>query len=215
MSFDLKNVKNVHATQLGKQNFENAVSQNRHSHKRFTTLVLSLRYATITQLNLIDNTTHTIKIRHVLINLNMCRCVNLLMCSSVYILFNVEYFKSTMRQLSDEVRNQIIGQLQAGRRIADVARHFNICKRTVMRLRQKYHQAGSTKNLPKTGRPPKTTRQEDRNIVLTHLRNRFKTAESTKHEFNAVPTPIAVNFFLLPNGSFIVISSGFCCSYYV
>ena len=71
-----------------------------------------------------------------------------------------------MRQLSDEARNQIIGQLQAGRRIIDVARHFDICKKTVVRLRQKFNRTGSTKNLPKTGKPRKTTPQEDRNIVL-------------------------------------------------
>ena len=91
----------------------------------------SLRHSYATES---DKTSHKIKRRHMLANLNMCRCVNLLMCSSVCILFNVEYFKTDMRQLSDEVRNQIIGQLQAGRQIIDVAQYFNICKKTFVRL---------------------------------------------------------------------------------
>ena len=92
-----------------------------------------------------------------------------------------------MPQLTDVVRNQIIGQLQAGRSALNVARSFNISKKNVLRTRQRYQQTGSTKNRPKSGRPAKTTAKEDRRIVLTHFRNRFKTAEITKREFNALP----------------------------
>ena len=84
-----------------------------------------------------------------------------------------------MPQLTDPERNQIIGQLQVGTRIAVVARAFNISKRTVMRT---IH-TGSTKNRAKTGRPSKTTPAENRAIVIKHLRNRFQTAEKTKREF--------------------------------
>ena len=63
-----------------------------------------------------------------------------------------------MPQLTDPERNQIIGQLQVGTRIAVVARAFNISKRTVMRTRQRFNQTGSTKIRAKTGKPSKTAR---------------------------------------------------------
>ena len=63
-----------------------------------------------------------------------------------------------MPQLTDPERNQIIGQLQVGTRIAVVSRAFNISKITVMRTRQRFNQTGSTKNRAKTGRPSKTAR---------------------------------------------------------
>jgi len=49
-------------------------------------------------------------------------------------------------------------------------------------LQNRFQQTGSTTDLPCSGRPRFTTRDQDRYIVNTHLRDRFLTAITTTTE---------------------------------
>ena len=68
------------------------------------------------------------------------------------------YSNAIMPQMTDALRNQMIGQLQVGTTASVVARTFNVSKRTVFRIKAKFNQTGTTKKRPKSGRPSKTTR---------------------------------------------------------
>jgi transposase len=76
-----------------------------------------------------------------------------------------------MPRLNGAQRNNAIGRLEAGESQTAVARIFNVS--------QRYQQNGSTRDLPRSGRPRVTTAAQDRYIRLRHLRERFATAMST------------------------------------
>ena len=61
----------------------------------------------------------------------------------------------------------------------EVARRLNMTQSTISRLRRRLEDTTSVKDRPRSGRPRTTTRRQDRQIRLTHLRNRFQTAEQT------------------------------------
>ena len=79
-------------------------------------------------------------------------------------------------KLSNEERMRVIGQLQGGVTAAQVARNFGVHEQTtcIRRLRQRYGVTGTVNDRPRSGRPRKTTRQQDRHIAITHLRRRFE-----------------------------------------
>ena len=61
----------------------------------------------------------------------------------------------------------------------DVAAHFNVDRKTIERLRIKYYRTGDVADLRRSGAPRKTNAAEDRFIVTSHRRNRFKCATDT------------------------------------
>lgn len=89
-----------------------------------------------------------------------------------------------MPRLNEAQRNNAIGRLQCGVSFSAVARNFNVAPSTITRLWYRYQRQGSTRDLPRSGRPRVTTRAQDRYIRLRHLRDRITTATSTAH---AVP----------------------------
>ena len=84
-----------------------------------------------------------------------------------------------MQRLNEAERNNTIGRLEAGESQTAVARTFNVFQRTISRLWDRYQQHGSSRDLPRSGRPRVTTAAQDRYIRLRHLRDRFTTATST------------------------------------
>ena len=88
-----------------------------------------------------------------------------------------------MPRLPEDLRNQAIGQLAAGKSISAVARHFNVCRATIRNLQSRWRTTRSTKDAPRSGRLRVTSQAQDRYIRLLHLRNRFKTAQSTADNF--------------------------------
>ena len=64
-------------------------------------------------------------------------------------------------RLNCEQKLLVVGQIQAGRRKGDVARHFGISARTVTRILAKFNYTGTVKDLPQSGRPRVTTQRED------------------------------------------------------
>ena len=87
-----------------------------------------------------------------------------------------------MGRLKIAERNQALGMIQAGRSKRVVANHFNCHHSTIVRLCQRFAVTNSVNDRPRTGRQRVTTRNQDRQIRLAHLRDRFKTATSTARE---------------------------------
>lgn len=87
-----------------------------------------------------------------------------------------------MPRLSNVQRERAVGMLQAGRSVIDIATAMGCSRRTVYDLRHRLQQSGTTADRPRSGRPRVTSRVEDRNIVLRHLRNRFLPAARTRAE---------------------------------
>ena len=86
---------------------------------------------------------------------------------------------SAMPKLSATDRGRLVGMLEAGMSIAQVARFFQCSHRTVRLWQRRFANTGSLNDLPRSGRPRVTTREDDRYIVLSHLRNRFLPASRT------------------------------------
>ena len=80
-------------------------------------------------------------------------------------------------------RERAIGQLLTGRRQIDVAAYFHVSQSVISRLWNSYRQTGTAARRPKSGRPKKTTRAEDRRIVLSAKRQRFVSAVTLNRQF--------------------------------
>ena len=91
-----------------------------------------------------------------------------------------------MARLGEAVRNQAIGMLVAGSTKAEVARRLNCHPTTISRLQRRYQHTGNVKDLPKSGRPRVTTRRQDVNIRVTHLRDRFTPAAETARRIRTI-----------------------------
>ena len=87
-----------------------------------------------------------------------------------------------MGRLSIEQRGQAVGMLQAGKSQHEVARQMGCSQAAISKLMSKFGRTGTVKDLARPGRPPVTTHDQDRRIVLKHLQNRFKTARTTAAE---------------------------------
>lgn len=95
---------------------------------------------------------------------------------------SVAFCVEKMPRLSQIQRERAIGLLQAGQLSADVARRFRVHITTIRRLRQRLQDTGTTADRRRSGRPRVTTPNQDRNIRLRHLRNRFLPATQTAAE---------------------------------
>uniref|UniRef100_A0A8C4QU92 Tc1-like transposase DDE domain-containing protein n=1 Tax=Eptatretus burgeri TaxID=7764 RepID=A0A8C4QU92_EPTBU len=87
-----------------------------------------------------------------------------------------------MPRLSNIQRERAIGMLNTGTSVTDVARVMGCSRQTIHNFQTCLHQTGTTADRPRPGRPRVTSRAQDRQIVLRHLRNRFVTATSTGNE---------------------------------
>jgi len=63
-------------------------------------------------------------------------------------------------------------------RVPDVARRFRCHGRTIYRLQSRFRYTGSVKDLPRSGRPRKTTPREDRYLVTSSRRERFMPGQN-------------------------------------
>lgn len=72
--------------------------------------------------------------------------------------------------------------IEGGLSCREVARRMGCSHTTVMRLIERNNNTGSVNDRQRPGRQRSTTRQQDRYIVLSHLRDRFRTAVKTAQE---------------------------------
>ncbi|GFS47817.1 HTH_Tnp_Tc3_2 domain-containing protein [Trichonephila clavipes] len=83
---------------------------------------------------------------------------------------------SSRHHIDDFMRGRIIGKIEEGRKITDVARKFDIAHIVVLRLWKSFKTTGICSRRHGGGRVRSTTPAEDRYIVLSAKRNRRTTA---------------------------------------
>ncbi|GFW79778.1 transposable element Tcb1 transposase [Trichonephila clavipes] len=84
---------------------------------------------------------------------------------------------SSRHHINDFMRGRIIGKIEEGRKITDVAREFDIAHSVVSRLWKSFKTTGMCSRRHGGGRVRSTTPAEDRYIVLSAERNRRTTAQ--------------------------------------
>lgn len=73
-------------------------------------------------------------------------------------------------------RRHMVGMLDAGMSVTEVAYRFGVHPSTVSRLKTRYQATGYVSDRPRSGRPKKTSQRKGRFIVVTSRRNRFMSA---------------------------------------
>ena len=89
------------------------------------------------------------------------------------------------RRLTDEQRGRALALLDEGLGQREVARRLAVSHSTIQRLLQRFNETGSVQERRHTGRPRKTTRQEDRYLVLAALRERASTTVTLRGHLRA------------------------------
>ncbi|GFW98230.1 transposable element Tcb2 transposase [Trichonephila clavipes] len=84
---------------------------------------------------------------------------------------------SSRHHIDDFMRGRIIGKIEEGRKITDVAREIDIAHSVVSRLWKPFKTTGMCSRRHGGGRVRSTTPAEDRYIVLSAKRNRRTTAQ--------------------------------------
>ncbi|GFW89148.1 transposable element Tcb1 transposase [Trichonephila clavipes] len=92
---------------------------------------------------------------------------------------------SSRHHIDDFMRVRIIGKIEEGRKITDVAREFDIAHSVVSRLWKSFKTTGMCSRRHGGGRVRSTTPAEDRYIVLSAKRNRRTTALQVANQFLA------------------------------
>ncbi|GFX65330.1 transposable element Tc1 transposase [Trichonephila clavipes] len=92
---------------------------------------------------------------------------------------------SSRHHIDDFMRGRIIGKIQEGRKITDVAREFDIAHSVVSWLWKSFKTTGMCSRRHGGGRVRSATPAEDRYIVLSAKRNRRTTAQQVANQFLA------------------------------
>ncbi|GFV47814.1 transposable element Tcb1 transposase [Trichonephila clavipes] len=92
---------------------------------------------------------------------------------------------SSRHHIDDFMRGRIIGKIEEGRKITDVAREFDIAHSVVSRLWKSFKTTGMCSRRHGGGRVRSMTPAEDRYIVLSAKRNRRTTAQQVANQFLA------------------------------
>lgn len=89
------------------------------------------------------------------------------------------------RRMSDAARGMAIAWLEEGVRLREVARRLAVAHSVIQTLRDRYSETGSVTERRRSGRPRSTTRQQDRFVVLSALRQRTATANALRTQLRA------------------------------
>ncbi|GFV44371.1 transposable element Tcb2 transposase [Trichonephila clavipes] len=92
---------------------------------------------------------------------------------------------SSRHHIDDFMRGRIIGKIEEGRKITDVAREFDTAPSVVSRLWKSFKTTGMCSRRHGGGRVRSATHAEDRYIVLSAKRNRRTTAQQVANQFLA------------------------------
>ena len=87
-----------------------------------------------------------------------------------------------MGRLNEAQRHRAVGMVEGGLSFREVARRMDCSHQTIMKLAERNATTGSVSDRQRPGRQKVTSQRQDRNIVLSHLRNRFRTAVKTAQE---------------------------------
>jgi transposase len=80
------------------------------------------------------------------------------------------------RHLTGNEAAQVVGMLQAGQVQRAVAGHFNVSRRVISRLWNRFQHTGNVAERSRSGRPRKTTVRQDRYLSNMAKRQRFQSA---------------------------------------
>ena len=75
-----------------------------------------------------------------------------------------------------------------------VSRLFGCTRKTIERLRRRFHVTGNVTERPRSGKPRVNTAADDRYIVLQHLRNRRLTVAATGRQYSIHPQTVRSRF---------------------
>ena len=78
----------------------------------------------------------------------------------------------SLRRLSDADRGRVLAGLNNGVAVLEIARRLAVSHSVIQRLRERFSNTGSVAERRHAGQPGSTTRQQDRVIALTSLRNK-------------------------------------------
>ncbi|GFV12541.1 transposable element Tcb1 transposase [Trichonephila clavipes] len=92
---------------------------------------------------------------------------------------------SSRHHIDDFMRGRIIGKIEEGRKIIDVARVFDIAHSVVSRLWKSFKTTGMCSRRHGRGRVRSTTPAEDRYIILSEKRNRRTTTQQVANQLLA------------------------------
>ena len=95
-----------------------------------------------------------------------------------------------MPRLSVAERNQIVGMHLSGRSCRDIASSFPTSKSSVHKVLQKFATDGTVNDRPRSGRPKKTTANEDQRILQLHEEHPFFPVKQTANDQNVHPSTI-------------------------
>ncbi|GFY14310.1 transposable element Tcb1 transposase [Trichonephila clavipes] len=91
----------------------------------------------------------------------------------------------SVHHIDDFMRGRIIGKIEEGRKITDIAREFDIAHSVVSRLWKSFKTTGMCSRWHGGGCVRNTTPAEDRYVVLSAKRNRRTTAQQVANKFLA------------------------------
>ena len=95
-----------------------------------------------------------------------------------------------MPRLYNDERNQAIEMLNAGMSATVVSKHFGCTRKTIERLRRRFHVTGNVAYRPRGGSPHVTTAANDRYIFLQHLRSRHLAVAATGGQYGIHPQTV-------------------------
>lgn len=96
-----------------------------------------------------------------------------------------------MPRISTEVRKKIIEDFQLNMSQRNLARNYNISLCAVQKLIKRYKLTGKVDDLPKSGRPPKTTMREQRCLIIDAKKDPYLTARQLHTRWNT-QNPISI-----------------------
>jgi len=93
-------------------------------------------------------------------------------------------FFADMPRLSKETRTKAIQLLKTGLPLRKVANILNCSFKAIHKIKIKFNDTGSIRDMSKPGRPRKTSVYDDRKLKLKALKNRFLSAPQVRAECN-------------------------------
>ena len=87
-----------------------------------------------------------------------------------------------MGRLNEAQRHRAVGMVEGGLSFREVARRMGCSHQTIMKLVERNDTTDSVSDRQRPGSQKGTPQRQDRKLVLSHLRNRFRTAIKTTQE---------------------------------
>ena len=81
-----------------------------------------------------------------------------------------QYIFDNMIKLSNEIRQIIVENLMSNPNQSKLTREFSIARTTIQSVWKKYLKTGFIKDIPRSGRPNKTTEMEQHHLIIYFMK---------------------------------------------